>query len=209
MKIEFIGDTHGKIDQLLRIVERTKADRILQLGDVGLGFTGVHLPAMKADFGFIRGNHDSPQHCRQHYNYAGEFGVWNGIFVVGGAYSVDWPSRTPGVTWWPDEELSPEQASDCISEYKRAHPRIVASHEAPRSIGEQVLAASGLRPEKFGSTHSSTAKLLQELWELHQPSHWIFGHYHSDWAECVNGTQFRCLDELSTFTVSIPHNRDG
>jgi hypothetical protein len=200
----FIGDCHGKIVELLKVIgQHDKSDCVLQLGDMGLGFHGVNLPTMNRSFGFIRGNHDNPSQCQQHPNYAGEFGMWNGIFVVGGAYSIDWEWRVPGRSWWPDEELSDSQMEQAIQAYDKAKPIIVASHECPKSIGEQLLKDGGFRPEKWGSTESRTARLLENMFSVHKPKHWLFGHYHRDWSREILGTKFDCLNELSAKEIQI------
>jgi len=205
MKITFIGDVHGKVDILLPLLERRcqESDLILQVGDLGLGFRNVNLPILSEDFGFIRGNHDSPDLCRMHPNYAGEFGMWNGVFVVSGAYSMDWQWRTPGVSWWPNEELTIEQGYKALEAYEAAEPRIVASHEAPQQVGEALLRDGGFRPEKWGSTSRRTAQLLQRMYEVHQPEYWFFGHYHRDWYRLVGNTQFHCLNELSVHHLTL------
>jgi hypothetical protein len=91
--------------------------------------------------------------------------------------------------------------------YKELKPRIVASHECPKEIGEQLLRDGGFRPEKWGSTGSSTAKLLQEMWEAHSPEHWFFGHYHRDWAIEAQNTKFHCLNELSVYHLEIEEKK--
>jgi hypothetical protein len=199
MKYTFIGDCHGKIDILLPLLERrcNESDFVLQLGDMGLGFQGVFLPNQKPLFGFIRGNHDSPDLCRIHNNYAGEFGKWNSVFVIGGAYSIDWQWRQPGVSWWFNEQLNHDQREAALEAYIEAKPRIVASHDAPSKIGEMLLRDGGFRPEKWGSTQSTTADLLRRMFDAHQPKHWFFGHYHRDWQAEVRGCKFYCLNELA------------
>lgn len=198
MRYKFVGDCHGKIESLLGHLKRSEDLKIIQLGDMGLGFRGVDLPRLHSDFGFIRGNHDSPRLCRMHPNYLKDFGMHYEVFLIGGAYSIDWAHRTPGSSWWPDEELSTEQLDKCLEAYAQRKPRIVASHEAPQSIGEALLIDGGFRPEKWGSTESRTAKVMQRMLSYHQPEQWYFGHYHRDWTATVGGTRFRCLDELST-----------
>ena len=47
------------------------------------------------------------------------------------------------------------------------------------------------------SVPSSTSNLLQQMWQLHQPDLWIFGHYHNTRALKAEGTVFICLDELA------------
>jgi hypothetical protein len=205
MKYTFIGDCHGKTGALLVKLagECQGSDFTLQLGDMGLGFEGVHLPHLDASFGFIRGNHDAPGLCRSHNNYAKEYGDWNGVFVVAGAYSIDWQWRTPGRSWWPDEELSSEEGQKAYTAFVEAKPRIVATHECPKEIGEQLLKDGGFRPEKWGSTESRTAKLLQDMWDAHKPEYWFFGHYHRDWAIDIRGTKFNCLNELAVKQLEI------
>lgn len=177
--------------------------KILQLGDMGLGFKGVKLPNLHHNFGFIRGNHDSPDLCRMHDNYAGEYGMWNDLFVMGGAYSVDWMHRVPGISWWPNEEMEDYRLEKCLKLYTDLKPKIVASHEAPQSVGTALLKDGGFRLYKMGSTESRTAKMMQRMLEHHQPEHWFFGHYHRDWQANLGGTHFQCLNELSTTVVEV------
>ena len=203
-KCKLIGDCHGKIDSLSgHLVQHGDDFKILQLGDMGLGFEGVRLPSIHKNFGFIRGNHDSPSMCRMHSNYAGDFGMWNGIFVMGGAYSIDWLHREPGISWWPDEEMSHEELDECLKAYIAAKPSIVASHEAPQAIGQALIQDGGFRVYKYGSTESRTAKMMQRMFTYHQPEYWFFGHYHRDWQANLGGTHFQCLNELSTTTLEV------
>jgi hypothetical protein len=201
----FIGDCHGKIDTLMRqlqsLHDRKKEGYILQIGDMGLGFSGVKLPLTSGKFGFIRGNHDCPSMCQEHPNYAGEFGMWRDVFVVGGAYSIDWAHRIPGRSWWFNEELSIEQGEEALQQYLSNKPRIVASHEAPTVVAETLLRDGGFRPEKWDSTQSRTARLLQRMFSQHQPEHWVFGHYHRSWQLTLEGTKFQCLNELEATTI--------
>lgn len=202
MKYRLIGDCHGKIEELLPRLSNESNRKTLQLGDMGLGFRGVNLPNLHIDFGFIRGNHDAPDQCRMHHNYAGEFGYWNGIFVIGGAYSIDYAWRIPGVSWWPNEELDEEQLEAALKLYIDTKPQIVASHEAPDSVGKLLL-GDGFRDYKISSTDSRTAKYMQRMINHHYPKHWFFGHYHRDWAAELGGCKFQCLNELSVADITI------
>jgi hypothetical protein len=206
MKYIFIGDVHGKTTEcLVPLLARRGQDAnyILQVGDMGLGFQGVNLPPQPACFGFIRGNHDNPGLCQSHSNYAGEYGPWNGVFVVGGAFSIDWQWRVPGKSWWFGEELSAEEGQKAYEAYAKQKPRIVATHDCPQEIGEQLLRDGGFRPEKWGSTESRTAKLLQAMWDIHKPEYWVFGHYHRSWTIDIRGTKFRCLNELEVAQLEV------
>lgn len=200
----FIGDCHGKIVELIKLLDATsKSDRVLQLGDMGLGFPNVRLPKLHPDFGFIRGNHDDPTACAAHPNYAGEYGMWRGIFVIGGAYSIDWRWRVPGASWWVHEELDDHQWELLRPLYAAARPKVVAAHECPSDIGAQLLADGGFRPEKWSCTSSRTARNMDELLAIHRPEHWFFGHYHRDWQVIDHDTTFTCLDELSTASLKL------
>lgn len=222
MKLTFIGDCHGKIEVLLPLLRSRcqESNFVLQLGDMGLGFRGVTLPNLPHSFAFIRGNHDSPDLCRMHDNYAGEFGNITidspnnehvSVFVVGGAYSIDWQWRVPGVSWWTNEELTIEQGYKALEAYEAAKPRIVATHEAPQQIAEALLRDRGLRPEKWGSTQSRTAQLLQRMFEVHQPEYWYFGHYHRDWQLNLKGARahFQCLNELNIAHIDTEEKLSG
>ena len=46
-----------------------------------------------------------------------------------------------------------------------------------------------------------TGLLLQEMFDLHPPRLWVFGHYHVDRRLELGGTLFRCLAPLGTADV--------
>jgi hypothetical protein len=122
----------------------------------------------------------------------GDFGVYNNIFVVRGAYSIDKVYRTEGIDWFPQEELPYNHALRCFDVYSATKPKIVISHDAPHYI----------RHTLFGITDKSdTSNLLQALFDEHQPELWIFGHHHKDRDANILGTRFICLPELGTITI--------
>jgi hypothetical protein len=47
----------------------------------------------------------------------------------------------------------------------------------------------------------NTGWALQELFNIHQPKYWYFGHYHNSWSMIINGTRFKCLNELEVDTI--------
>lgn len=199
----FIGDVHGKIQEYLALLDRRVRGSSIQVGDMGLGFEDVHLPTISTMHQFIRGNHDDPALCQKHPNYAGEFGYDNGLFVMGGAWSIDqgirrtWELQTGGKYWWPDEELSEEQLAKAHALYVETKPTIVATHDCPKVVQTELLTnlALGFRPKKIYDSRTTTA--LQAMFEAHQPETWVFGHYHIDKQFLINGTKFICLNELS------------
>jgi len=216
----FIGDCHGKVEKLLRIIHQfPKEAQFFQLGDMGLGFRGVFLPHID-NLKFIRGNHDSPQQCQAHPCYAGEFGydADTGIFWIGGAWSIDAAYRVEGVSWWRDEELSQEQLEAAIELYIKVKPKLVVSHEAPSEAAKTLLNAAivgnpggeqAYFGAKFGCVDTRTSKALQRMFDTHKPDQWIFGHYHFDKTFELEGCQFTCLAELSVKEVSTCDSAKG
>lgn len=212
-RLTFIGDVHGKIPELLNLLERrcNDSDYVLQIGDMGIGFGGVVLPTLnRTYFEFIRGNHDDPKQCQQHYNYAGEYGYnRHNIFYLGGAWSIDHTWRKewnlanrPKKVWWEDEELSQQQLDDAIDLYTSTRPRIVATHEAPTETAKRVL-NDGFRVEKLPCVNTRTSIALQHMLDIHQPDYWFFGHYHRTINFTLGSTRFQCLNELEPFHLLL------
>jgi hypothetical protein len=218
VKITIIGDIHGKTGQyvhLLRKLEgQTPHATSIQLGDMGLGFSGVGLPPPgttmpTGNHTWFRGNHDDPQKCRRHPNYRGDWGYDKAtdIFHVAGAFSIDRDHRIEGVSWWPDEELSYSQLEKVIDEYIAAKPRIMLSHDCPEVVNK-VLLYDLMGPyflAKQACGVSRTCGALEAMLDAHQPEEWIFGHYHVDKEVHAPGykTKFRCVAELSTYEVEV------
>lgn len=195
-----IGDVHGKIDQYIPLLDEEPS---FQVGDMGLGFRGVHLPNLPKRHRFIRGNHDDPKKCQAHKNYAGEFGYWPEyrLFFMGGAFSIDYLMRIPGVSWWPDEQLSAKQFEQAGMLFIKERPEIVITHDCPSVVSYYLLEkiVPNFRPEKKVLT--STGQMLQTMWDLHQPKTWIFGHYHTNQQFDLHSTHFICLDELASIQI--------
>lgn len=204
--ITIIGDVHGHTKTYQKWLQNNldKSSRSIQIGDMGLGFAGVGLPApgqssLESHHKFFRGNHDNPEKCRAHQNYLGDYGYLDGdkLFWVAGAFSIDRANRIEGRTWWKDEELSYNELEKAIDVYVQAKPRFVLSHEAPAKAGN-VLLADLLGPyflAKGECVNSRTAQALEAMLILHQPEKWIFGHYHVDKKFTVPGfdTDFICI----------------
>jgi hypothetical protein len=230
----FIGDVHGKIKEYRNLIRALPLDaRTLQLGDMGIGFKGVYLfPKGCMANGwhrFIRGNHDSPERCRRHPLYLGEYG-WleeEKLFYLGGAWSIDREWRIENVSWWRDEELSYKELDAAYQLYVKVRPRIVATHEAPSKAAWTMLdrclvgGPKGHAPcptdqsvlvkgdeyayykAKLGAVNTRTSQVLQRMFEEHQPEHWLFGHYHLTTCFKIGKTEFQCLNELDTREINL------
>lgn len=173
----FLGDTHG--DWVI------VPDKAIGVGDHGIGFKGAFPP----NFRFIRGNHDNPEVCTWTRGFLGDFGVrtWGGKrwgFVSGG-FSVDRNLRTEGVDWWPDEELTFAQTSDCFDLLLQQPIYGMISHEAPGFIVDNLVQ----RPFP-----TFTSQFLDALWQHLKPKVWVFGHYHKSFDKDIEGTRFKGLN---------------
>ena len=196
----FVGDVHGALDSL------PSHGPTIQVGDLGLGF--VHprddqkFIRCRDDLWFIRGNHDDPGVCRAHPRYLGDWGGHEFMFWVSGAWSIDRNFRVEGVSWWRDEELSAADGEKALADYIAARPRVMVTHDGPRFLFDYK---GPMEIWRFKS--SSTASLLQAMFEAHQPEVWIFGHHHESRDFTVGATRFRCLAECETLTLRF--HEDG
>jgi hypothetical protein len=206
MSLVVIGDIHGSTKTYQKWLRDNldPSQRSVQIGDMGLGFAGVGLPApgqppLPENHKFFRGNHDSPAKCRVHKNYLGDFGYLpeDKLFWVAGAFSIDRMFRIEGVSWWRDEELSQEELNKAIDLYVQSKPRFVLSHEAPEKAAKVLLydLQGPYFAAKLDCAMSRTSQALQAMLDLHQPEIHIFGHYHVDKHFHVPGysTEFICI----------------
>lgn len=208
MRIICIGDVHGKTDQYQKMLrQKFVGQRTLQIGDMGIGFRGtpgLHRDIMGDNHKWIRGNHDDPAKCRASVGYLGDYGYLpdDELFYIAGAFSIDRDWRIPMVSWWPDEELSFEELDKALDLYIKVKPRFVISHEAPTSAATWLLTqiAPNFRPEKIVTTR--TGQAMERMLDCHRPEKWIFGHYHIDRTFNFKGTDFTCVNELSTFLLT-------
>jgi hypothetical protein len=186
-----IGDTHGKVllyQDLIRDEEES-----IQLGDFGFArehlWHSHHIDPVKHKV--LPGNHDSTL-----FKYAphslGDFGIYKDYFFVRGADSIDKMYRKFGVDWWPDEELDWKEWNACLDLYEKTKPDIVLSHDCP-SVAKKLMF--------HYDEKSFTNRGLQEMFEIHQPEMWFFGHYHKSVQEVLGKTLFICLDELETYRL--------
>lgn len=208
---------------MLKHNPKLEGKRAFQVGDMGLGFPDVSLPETD-NLLFIRGNHDSPKVCKEHSNYAGEYGYLEDekVFFLGGAWSIDARWRIEGLSWWRDEEQSIEALYDAHQLYLEKKPLVVVTHEAPTVAALEVLRwFKPLRTEPgytdatlpkgedyteykstVGFANTRTSQALQQMLDSHTPKHWVFGHYHVRRDFEINGTTFHCLPELDTLELN-------
>lgn len=197
MPLTAIGDVHGQYDRYVNIAR--KRDHTVQIGDLGFkyGCLGNLDPESHK---LIAGNHDQYDIINEYPHYLGDYGNCSlggvDFFFYRGAYSIDRQYRTIGIDWWEQEQVGIDQFMKARELYRETKPDIVLTHDCPESIALLLL-------EPGQSIYQNmTGWALQELFNIHQPKIWRFGHWHRSWSKTVNGTEFRCLNELETELIS-------
>lgn len=212
MKLRLLSDTHGKVGSYFQFLEQAEADEFdtFQLGDFGFSHqfnllqNKIESKNWKQTHRLIKGNH-----CAYNMKtdwHLGDFGVLNysvPTFYVRGAFSIDKMYRTPGIDWFPEEELSFAEGELALEEYDTVKPKIMLTHECPYTISQMVgdpriLLDFGFDPTTFST---KTNRLLEMMFNRHQPELWVFGHYHTAFDKTVDGCRFVCLPELGTFEI--------
>lgn len=197
--VRMIGDVHGKFKRYHALIEGV--ERSIQVGDMGIGFKlrggTVALPDPPLDWfeegrhQFIRGNHDNPMECVMHPYWIPDGRLENGVMYVGGGLSIDKEYRIPGLSWWPEEELSIPHMQAMVDKFIERKPRVMVTHDCPESVAVALMN----NPVKLDFP-SRTRQAFQVMFEFHQPELWIFGHWHISFDRVIEGTRFVCLAEL-------------
>jgi len=215
-QILLIGDLHSKWASYIDILRDSGIERSIQVGDFGWGMSLDPDPASSAfpkqfqqhlltedldciggNHKYFRGNHDNPVLCAQHKHCLPDVYVDDsiGLMSVAGAFSIDRGNRTLGYDWWPEEELSYDQLFAAIDMYEKVKPRVMLSHDCPESVVGHMF--SRYNPD-FGSR---TRSALDNMFSIHQPDLWVFGHWHNSHVYHQQGTKFVCLNELETMVI--------
>ena len=198
--VRFIGDLHHNPELHLSYI--SDAEYTFQIGD--LGFSYDHLDGIDPTrHRFIGGNHDNYDVISNSPNHLGDFGVWEvpefgPIFFVRGAWSIDWKYRKnygPRKNLWDQEELTTEQCHQAIALYEQVKPKLLVSHECPISILEFLTSPKFAFDMGYDDPiiKTRTNQMLQAMTEIHKPKMHIFGHYHKDFSQEINGVLYRCI----------------
>lgn len=221
--LRIIGDCHGKFDKYLHLAKESTYS--LCVGDVGFEYSYFERLLDPTYGKFLGGNHDNYTkeicNCTDRENctlcesrgytfnklsrhFLKDYGVWEvpdfgSVFYVRGAWSIDQDWRIRNVSWWEDEELTYQQCVNAIDAYEKLKPDFVVTHTVPESVIPSIPFN-----KMFGDTiHGSrTEQMLENMYQIHQPLRWIFGHWHVDWKKWFEHpktnkkTEFICLNEL-------------
>lgn len=198
-EVVLIGDIHGDISNYLQMIK--SFNKSIQLGDMGIGFGYKYnkfdheFPYHKNKHSFIAGNHDNPEVCKKHKNYLGNFGITDdGIFFVGGGYSIDKEFRTIGKDWWEDEELSINEFNDVLEVYESIKPDFVISHSQPSELIDVIFK---------NRIECRTQQYFSEMFRIHQPKKWISAHLHLNFKTQIENTEFIVVDSLNYYRLEI------
>src|ERR1035437_7478146 len=195
--MRFIGDVHGKFDEYLALIEGVEAS--IQCGDMGIGF-GIPFPIVPNEHKFIRGNHDDFKACLKIPNFIHDADMFDGMFFLGGAWSIDWEYRqryeesTGRKIWWKEEELSYPQLDKAIEWYEIAKPEIMVSHDCPLIMAQEVHSQHEWDKRR-------TRKALNSMLESQKPDVWSVVHHHINMTKDIQGTRFMCLAELQHMDI--------
>lgn len=196
MKLTAIGDVHGKVHEYKKITDKCKFS--ICVGDFGFEPEwNWHAKTIEGRHYINPGNHDfGPYMGDQLTQSCGNFGWWDEyqLMTIRGAESIDKHHRIEGLDWFANEELNYQEQLKAFDWYCNVKPKIVISHDCPQSVMEKLFGY----PEK-----SQTRIMLENMFQVHRPELWIFGHHHKSKDIQINATRFICLAELETFQIEI------
>ena len=200
MSITLIGDVHGKYEHYHKIVRQTERHPYtLQIGDFGFKYDTLKNVDSTRHL-ILPGNHDHYDTCYNHPHFLGDYGYTSlnriDFFYYRGAYSIDRQYRTIGIDWWENEQVNIDQFMKARELYRDIKPEIMITHDCPQDIALQMLEPGQRVYENI------TSWALQELYNIHQPKLWFFGHWHRSVKIQHGNTQFVCLNELETYTLT-------
>jgi hypothetical protein len=210
--IRFVGDVHGKFKSFKHDIETSNVDNlsIIQVGDMGVGFgqgdywhESLDEYMVENNVYFLRGNHDNPNSCKTMKSWIKDGTVIDDMMLIGGAWSIDHSYRTPGIDWWEDEELSYGELDALINLYEEKNPRIMVTHDFPTIASYKMFVRTGRSIGRKIQYLNRTAEALQAMFEIHQPTLWIGGHWHTSTDQVIDGTRFICLNELEWADINL------
>lgn len=193
--ILLIGDVHTKIEDYYSILKENSKLSSIQLGD--FGFKKEHENLLNnidtKNHKILFGNHDYYPMIDSSYSL-GHFGIYQNIFYIRGAYSIDKVCRKEGIDWFPNEELTYKQCVEAFDLYCKIKPEIVISHDCPDFIRSSLFDI----PYQEGSI---TSQLLEQMFDFNKPKAWYFGHHHYSITDNIKKCKFQCLNELETIII--------
>lgn len=216
-QILFLGDIHGNWNELFYTIKNKNIENcnLISVGDLGIGFKykkeyeyilsenlDKEFKEKNINFYGIRGNHDNP------YFFSGEGRInlnnfeliedytvmtygEKSIQFIGGAVSIDRTGRREGVSYWENEGVVFNK--DACQKVDILVTHTAPSFCAPQKFNEMVY---GWAREDAYLLEDLTDEraVMDEIFKICSPKYHFYGHFHSSWAEKINGCKSRLLD---------------
>lgn len=185
-------------DVLCRRAQDLGCDAVLQLGDFGYWPHlpgGAKFPRRVSscatrfdlDVYWIDGNHENHAALRAlptgdgraieivdrcWYLPRGHRWTWGGVRfgALGGAFSIDWRSRRPGSSWWPEEVTTAEDVEALGS----GALDVLVAHDAPAGVPLQGLALPDVDQVRSDEVRALVAAAVKAT----MPKLVLHGHWH-------------------------------
>lgn len=225
MRTMFVGDLHGmRMKYAEAVMERIrreeKPDLVIQVGDFGYYPKSDPWPLEKDILEgwklFIRGNHEDHHSLPLDATeiQPTEYGNWgfipdgyflDGIFFIGGAFSIDRGYRPTGpYRWHEEEQLSAAQERAVFDKLAEVidDVKVVVTHDGPASIYRRLISHHG-RIE--GHTPVFHDHIMEFIDEHGGRVDWVFGHHHKHVELYRKKISFTCLDMWRPAEASIDY----
>lgn len=200
-RVAFAGDWHMNASWAASAIHHAKehgADVLLHLGDFGYTYSANFLREVSEaliwtglNLLFVDGNHEAFPRLLRYPTRAdglrqvtdtiwhlprGHRWTWAGVrfLALGGAHSVDRPWRQPGVSWWPEEAITPEQAAAAA---EGGLADVLVSHDCPAGVDIPGLNSDAFPPLEILRAEEHR-QVLRGVVDAVQPRAIWHGHYH-------------------------------
>lgn len=215
----FVGDIHSDFESFeflckFMLTQVAGIYRVVQIGDFGFwpnqpNWLWYPKSSLPVPVYFIDGNHDDhsvlqavyfdkPTKLSEKFDafYIGR-GYAEGAFVYcGGATSHDRSSRTEGVDWFRQENISEQDLSRALELSRGLPVQVMVAHDTVRE-------AFRLIKEPQWVFADQNRELLEQLFYSVQPKLYIHGHYHFYRDYEYMGCRFLCLKNPDSFKNEI------
>lgn len=108
------------------------------------------------------------------------------IFTMGGALSIDKDYRTPGISWWEEEQIS---ENDMLNAWENLAKfdfsvDLVITHTAPNHLLSDIMEFN------LSQFYDEANLQLEKIYAKINFKKWYFGHFHDD---MIVNSRFRCV----------------
>lgn len=202
--IAFAGDWHMNGPYAAKAIEYARergANVVVHLGDFGYTFERRYMLLVAAALRwagipllFVDGNHEDFDQLHRYpvnthgLRSLGYQGIWHlprgtrwqwgdtRFLALGGAHSVDRQAREEGVSWWPQERITPFQATIVVN---RGPADVLIAHDCPSGVPIPGLDTTGRQFPLAEITRSDQHRaLLRTVVDAVRPRAIWHGHYH-------------------------------